>query len=144
MPKPLMPIIEDERVRLRPLTEDDLPLTLTWRNQDVVRQWFFHSDLIQFEQHRAWFEIYRERERRLRLRDRREGCVEGACRPVSALPCGLDAAPGGVRPVNRSVTNGRGGWAWPRRPLDSCWVMPNATSGCARSIWKFMRPMGQR
>lgn len=62
MPKPPMPTLESERVRLRPLTEADLPLTLAWRNEDDIRRWFFHSALITPEQHRAWFESYCERE----------------------------------------------------------------------------------
>ncbi len=62
MPKPPMPILEDSQVRLRPLTAEDLPMTLAWRNQDAVRKWFFHSDIISPEQHRAWFESYCERD----------------------------------------------------------------------------------
>lgn len=59
--KPVIAPIEGERIRLRPLTEADLPLTLAWRNQDHIRRWFFYSDIIQPEQHRAWFEQYRTR-----------------------------------------------------------------------------------
>ena len=33
-------------------------MTLRWRNQDHIRKWFFHSDVITPEQHRAWFERY--------------------------------------------------------------------------------------
>ena len=50
------------RVRLRLLEEGDLPMTLAWRNQDHIRQWFFHSDLITPEEHRRWFEQYRDRD----------------------------------------------------------------------------------
>lgn len=50
------------RVRLRLLAEADLPLTLAWRNQDHIRKWFFHSDVITPEQHRAWWERYRDRD----------------------------------------------------------------------------------
>lgn len=53
--------IEGERLRLRPLTAADLPMTLAWRNQDAIRKWFFHSEVIGPEQHRAWFESYQER-----------------------------------------------------------------------------------
>lgn len=37
-------------------------MTLAWRNQDHVRKWFFHSDLITADQHRRWFEQYRNRD----------------------------------------------------------------------------------
>ena len=50
--------IENERVRLRLLTEADLPLTVAWRNRDDIRFCFIHSDIITPEQHRAWFEKY--------------------------------------------------------------------------------------
>lgn len=50
------------RVRLRLLEEADLPMTLAWRNQDHIRQWFSSSDLVSPEQHRAWFERYKDRE----------------------------------------------------------------------------------
>src|SRR5262245_27558728 len=50
------------RVRLRLLEEEDLPLTLVWRNQDENRQWFFSSDIIAPEQHRRWFDQYRDRD----------------------------------------------------------------------------------
>ncbi len=53
---------QDERVRLRLLTPDDLPLTLAWRNQDAIRQWFFHSAIITPAQHAAWFEQYQGRD----------------------------------------------------------------------------------
>ena len=46
------------RVRLRLLEEADLPMTLAWRNQDHIRKWFFNSDVITPEQHRAWWERY--------------------------------------------------------------------------------------
>ncbi|MGQ9907544.1 MAG: GNAT family N-acetyltransferase [Candidatus Flexifilum sp.] len=60
--KPVIAPIEGERIRLRPLAETDLPLTLAWRNQDHIRRWFFHSDIIQPEQHRAWFDKYRAKD----------------------------------------------------------------------------------
>ena len=49
-------------VRLRLLDETDLPLTLAWRNQDSVRRWFFYSERITPEQHRAWHAQYAERD----------------------------------------------------------------------------------
>lgn len=49
-------------VRLRLLEERDLPATLAWRNQDHIRKWFFYSDVIAPEQHRLWWERYRDRD----------------------------------------------------------------------------------
>ena len=43
------------RVHLRLLVEDDLEMTLAWRNRDEVRRWFKQSDVISLESHRAWF-----------------------------------------------------------------------------------------
>ncbi len=42
-------------VRLRMLAEDDLPMTLAWRNRDEVRQWFRQSAVIDLAKHTAWF-----------------------------------------------------------------------------------------
>jgi RimJ/RimL family protein N-acetyltransferase len=58
MPKCLLPILRSEHVRLRPLQESDLALTLVWRNRDDVRVWFIHSDVISPERHHAWFQAY--------------------------------------------------------------------------------------
>jgi diamine N-acetyltransferase len=58
MPKRSLPPLQNQRIRLRLLEESDLPTTLGWRNQDHIRRWFFHSDVITLEQHRIWFERY--------------------------------------------------------------------------------------
>ncbi len=58
MPKRKIDPLANGPVRLRLLEEADLPLTLAWRNQDHIRKWFFFSDVITPEQHRAWFEQY--------------------------------------------------------------------------------------
>jgi diamine N-acetyltransferase len=50
------------RARLRLLEEADLALTREWRNQDHIRQWFFDANLISPEQHRAWWQRYRDRD----------------------------------------------------------------------------------
>ena len=47
--------INASKVHLRLLTEDDLEMTLAWRNRDEVRRCFKHSDLVTLENHRAWF-----------------------------------------------------------------------------------------
>lgn len=62
MAKRLIPPLEGNRVRLRLLEEADLPWTLAWRNQEHIRRWFVHSDLITPEQHHRWFEGYRDRD----------------------------------------------------------------------------------
>jgi RimJ/RimL family protein N-acetyltransferase len=62
MPKRSLPAIENRSVRLRLLRQEDLPLTLHWRNLDHIRRWFFHSDLITPNQHARWFEQYCERD----------------------------------------------------------------------------------
>lgn len=62
MTKRHLPDLESDVVRLRPLAEADLRLTLAWRNQDHVRRWFFHSDVITPAQHRAWYDSYAQRD----------------------------------------------------------------------------------
>jgi diamine N-acetyltransferase len=49
-------------IRLRLLEEADLPLTLSWRNQEHIRRWFFYSDVVTPEQHLAWFKQYNPRD----------------------------------------------------------------------------------
>jgi len=53
-----LPPIQNEAVCLRLLTEDDLPITLAWRNHPEIRRWFFYSEELTWEQHRGWFEKY--------------------------------------------------------------------------------------
>ena len=62
MAKPAIPSLTGERLRLRLLEEADLPRTLAWRNQPHIRRWFVHGDVITIDEHRRWFESYRERE----------------------------------------------------------------------------------
>ena len=50
------------RVRLRLLAAGDLPMTLGWRNQDHIREWFLHSAVVSASQHEAWFRAYLERD----------------------------------------------------------------------------------
>ena len=51
-----------QRVRLRLLEEADLPVTLAWRNQDHIRTWFVHADLLTWEQHQNWSTQYFQRD----------------------------------------------------------------------------------
>src|SRR5581483_6314281 len=50
------------RVCLRLLEEVDLPMTLAWRNQDHIRQWFVHSAILTWEQHHNWCQRYFQRD----------------------------------------------------------------------------------
>lgn len=54
--------IEGKSVRLRLLTQKDLALTLSWRNQDEIRKWFFYSAIIDLPQHQQWFQEYAEKD----------------------------------------------------------------------------------
>ena len=54
--------IVNGRVTLRLLRESDLPMTRAWRNQDHIRRWFFSTDVISEEQHRTWFERYKQQD----------------------------------------------------------------------------------
>lgn len=51
-----------QRVRLRLLEETDLPMTLAWRNQEHIRKWFVHADIISWEQHKEWCAQYFQRD----------------------------------------------------------------------------------
>ena len=62
MTKRAIPVVAGQRVRLRLLTEADLPMTLAWRNQDHIRKWFLNPNLITPEEHRAWFSKYMVRD----------------------------------------------------------------------------------
>lgn len=62
MTKQTIPPIERGQIRLRLLEESDLPMTLKWRNQDHIRKWFIHSEVISPEQHQEWFKQYLERD----------------------------------------------------------------------------------
>jgi RimJ/RimL family protein N-acetyltransferase len=50
--------IEDARIILRLIQKSDLPLTLSWRNSDDIRQWFLTTDVIRAERHREWYQRY--------------------------------------------------------------------------------------
>jgi RimJ/RimL family protein N-acetyltransferase len=51
--------IYGKRTRLRLLKRSDLLTTLRWRNQDHIRKWFVHSDIIEVENHFDWYDQYR-------------------------------------------------------------------------------------
>ena len=56
--KPDLKAIPGPCICLRPLNENDLPMTLEWRNQDHIREWFFDSKKIDHDQHIKWFDNY--------------------------------------------------------------------------------------
>lgn len=60
MTKRSLPPIKDERIALRLLERDDLQLTLAWRNQEHIRNWFLNTGVILEENHIAWFEHYEQ------------------------------------------------------------------------------------
>lgn len=62
MAKRQLPVLQHERVRLRPLEERDLPATLAWRNRDDIRTWFLTSAVITPAQHREWYARYLDRD----------------------------------------------------------------------------------
>lgn len=47
---------------LRMLTKEDLPKTLSWRNQEEIRKWFKNSAVIEDVQHKQWFALYLQKE----------------------------------------------------------------------------------
>ena len=60
MAKRELPALEGDRTILRLLKPADLPLTLSWRNQDQIREWFLNTAIITAEGHYTWFERYQE------------------------------------------------------------------------------------
>ena len=60
MSKRTMFPLEDDRIVLRLLEKEDLPLTLSWRNQDENRKWFNTTEVITEEKHYGWFERYKD------------------------------------------------------------------------------------
>jgi len=53
---------EKEGVRLRLLEDEDLKMTLAWRNQAHIRRWFFYAEVISWEMHTSWYETYKTRD----------------------------------------------------------------------------------
>jgi RimJ/RimL family protein N-acetyltransferase len=62
MSKPVIPPLGKGRIQVRLLEENDLPMTLRWRNQDHIRKWFIHPEILSLEQHQAWFRGYLQRD----------------------------------------------------------------------------------
>jgi RimJ/RimL family protein N-acetyltransferase len=62
MSKHTISSIKKGRIHLRLLEESDLPMTLKWRNQDHIRKWFIHSEVLSINQHQEWFDGYLQRD----------------------------------------------------------------------------------
>jgi diamine N-acetyltransferase len=58
LPKRTILPVAGPRLTLRLLEARDLPRTLTWRNQDHIRRWFVHSDVLTWDQHHGWYQKY--------------------------------------------------------------------------------------
>ena len=48
-------MITEAICRVRPLTENDLMMLLSWRNHPDVRRHMFNSQMITLEEHKKWF-----------------------------------------------------------------------------------------
>jgi RimJ/RimL family protein N-acetyltransferase len=82
MTKRAFGVLKGGRVRLRPVEPADLDLTMAWRNQEHIRRWFLNPEPITPEQHRAWYEKYRERDDDFVFIIEE---AEGDCRPVGQV-----------------------------------------------------------
>ena len=58
MAKRTISLLENDRILMRLLERADLPLTLSWRNQDHIRKWFLNTAVIPEDAHYTWFERY--------------------------------------------------------------------------------------
>lgn len=52
----ILPILSGQKVALRPITMEDTPLIVQWRNIPEVRQWFIFRETFTNEMHRHWME----------------------------------------------------------------------------------------
>jgi UDP-4-amino-4,6-dideoxy-N-acetyl-beta-L-altrosamine N-acetyltransferase len=48
--------LKGEKVSIRPITRDDTDMVLSWRNSDLVKQFFIYRKDITREEHLSWFE----------------------------------------------------------------------------------------
>lgn len=56
--KPIDAPTEVAGIWFRPLRDEDLDMTLSWRNRDGVRQRFGQTDVILIAAHRSWYASY--------------------------------------------------------------------------------------
>lgn len=57
MKKSIKPL-KGKNISLRLLEENDLGLTLTWRNKNHIRKWFINSEKLTLEQHQNFYRNY--------------------------------------------------------------------------------------
>lgn len=48
----------ENRIKLVDLTENELPMLLSWRNKELIRNVMMNSELITWDQHVKWFNNY--------------------------------------------------------------------------------------
>lgn len=56
-----LPVIESERIRLRPITDFDTDLIVSWRNKEDVKKNFLYRSDFTVDLHKKWLEekVYR-------------------------------------------------------------------------------------
>lgn len=52
------------QLMLRQMLEEDIPLTLQWRNHPDIKKWFFYEDISEEDQ-KKWYQSYLENEKDL-------------------------------------------------------------------------------
>jgi UDP-4-amino-4,6-dideoxy-N-acetyl-beta-L-altrosamine N-acetyltransferase len=52
--KDMLPVIDGEKIRLRPITDLDTALIVKWRNNPEVRRFFIFQERFTSEMHRQW------------------------------------------------------------------------------------------
>lgn len=70
-------VVRSDMVNLRLIEENDLEMTLLWRNRDEVRSCFKYSAVITPEQHLAWFKGYERKDNDFVFVVEAEGVVVG-------------------------------------------------------------------
>lgn len=68
---------------LRPMQLEDAQMVLSWRNHDEVRRWMNNQEIINLDEHLAWFERNKDKTDRYFLIFENDGVSEGY---VSFLP----------------------------------------------------------
>ena len=51
-----LPVIESERIRLRPITDFDTDLIVSWRNKEDVKKNFLYRSDFTVDLHKKWLE----------------------------------------------------------------------------------------
>jgi UDP-4-amino-4,6-dideoxy-N-acetyl-beta-L-altrosamine N-acetyltransferase len=93
---------------LRPMTADDLPLVLQWRNHRAVRKYMFTRREIDLDEHRCWFERSHANPARELLIYEQHHAPMGfvsfdGMTDASIVEWGFYAAPGAARATGRAL-----------------------------------------